>query len=163
MQDKLAVIKRIIDEHQNIKQHVKLVGDSISDQEALNVLHKEHSDFIPGRLEVISEKQKKLQQTLAFLEEGLKNHFYFEEKALPPLLGELLTQALILEHQEIIKEIENDKSIVANISLEGLSREELLEKEAYIEQVIDTLLQLIEGHATREETVLGMIRSALEK
>jgi hypothetical protein len=162
MKDKLAVIKRIIAEHQNIKQHVKLVGDSVSDQEALTALQKEHSNFIPGRLEVISEKQKRLQQTLAFLEEGMKNHFYFEEKALPPLLGELLTQALVLEHREIIGEIEADKSIVANISLEGLSREELLEKEAHIEQVIDTLLQLIEEHATREETVLGMIRSALE-
>jgi len=163
MQDKLALIKRIIDEHQNIKQHVKLVGDSVSDQEALNILHKEHSDFIPGRLEVISEKWKRLQQTMAFLEDGLKNHFAFEEKVLPPLLGELLMQALALEHREIIAEIEDDKSIVANISLEGLSREELLEKEAHIEQVIDTLLQLIEGHAAREETVLGMIRSALEK
>jgi hemerythrin len=162
MQDKLAIIKRIIDEHQNIKQHVKLVGDSVSDQEALTALQKEHSNFIPGRLEVISEKQKRLQQTMAFLEDGLKNHFAFEEKVLPPLLGELLAQALALEHREIIREIKEDKSIVANISLKGLSREELLEKEAHIEQVIDTLLQLIEEHAAREETVLGMIRSALE-
>jgi hemerythrin len=162
MQDKLTLVKRIIDEHQTVKQHVKLVGDSVSDQEALNALQKEHSNFIPGRPEIISEKQKRLQQTMAFLEGGLKNHFDFEEKVLPPLLGELLTQALALEHQEIKRQIEEDKSTVTNIRLEGLSREELLEKEAYIEEVIDALLQSIEGHAAREETVLGMLQSALE-
>jgi hemerythrin len=162
MQDKRTLIKRIIDEHQTIKQHIKLVGDSISDQEALNALQKAHSDFIPGRPEIISEKQKSLQQTMAFLEDGMKKHFDFEEKVLPPLLGELLGQALALEHRDIKRQIEADKATVANIRLEGLSREELLEKETYIEEVIDALLQLIEGHAAREETVLGMIQSALE-
>ena len=57
MQDKLAIIKRIIDEHQTIKEHIKLVGDSVSDQEALTALQKAHADFIPGRLEVDSEMQ----------------------------------------------------------------------------------------------------------
>ena len=31
MQDKLAIIKRIRDEHQTIKGHVKLVGDEVGD------------------------------------------------------------------------------------------------------------------------------------
>lgn len=41
MQDKLAIIRRIIDEHQTIKGHLKLVGDSVSDQEALAAMLKE--------------------------------------------------------------------------------------------------------------------------
>lgn len=33
MLDKLAIINRVIAEHQTIGQHVKLVGDSVSDEE----------------------------------------------------------------------------------------------------------------------------------
>ena len=163
MQDKLVIIKRIIDEHQTIKEHLKLVGDSVSDQEALTTLHKAHADFIPGRLEVASEKQSKLQQAMSFLEEGLKNHFAFEEKALPPLLGELLMQALVLEHGEITKEIDEAISTVANTRLEGLSREELLSKESDMQQMIDGICRLVEEHATKEEAVMEWLRKALEK
>ena len=163
MQDKLAVIKRIIDEHQTIKEHIKLVGDSVSDEEALAALQKAHADFIPGRLEVVSEKQKKLQQTVSSLEEGLKNHFTFEEKAMPPLLGELLMQAFVLEHREISKEIDEAKSKVANTKLEGLSREELLSKESHMQQMIDSICQLVEEHAAKEEAILDMVQRALEQ
>jgi len=162
MQDKLAIIRRIIDEHQTIKGHLKLVGDSVSDQEALAALQKAHADFIPGRLEVMSEKQKKLQQTMSALEEGLKNHFAFEEKALPPLLGELLMQALVLEHREIKNEIDEAKSTVESIKLEGLSREKLISKESHMQQMIDNICQLVEEHATKEEAILEMVQRALE-
>lgn len=163
MQDKLAVIKRIIDEHQTIKEHVKLVGDSVSDQEALAALQKAHADFIPGRLEVVSEKQKKLQQTISALDEGLKNHFTFEEKVLPPLLGKLVMQALVLEHGEIKNEIDEAKSVVADTKLEGLSREELLSKESHMQQMIDSICQLVEEHAAKEEAILNMVQRALEQ
>jgi len=162
MQDKLAIIRRIIDEHQTIKGHLKLVGDSVSDQEALAALQKAHADFIPGRLEVVSEKQRKLQQTMSALEEGLKNHFAFEEKALPPLLGKLLMQALVLEHREIKNEIDEAKSTVESIKLEGLSREKLIAKESHMQQMIDSICQLVEEHATREEVVLEMLQRGLE-
>jgi hemerythrin len=163
MQDKLTLVKRITAEHQAIKGHVKLVGDSVSDNEALAALQKAHTDFIPGRLEIVSEKQKKLQQTMSTLEEGLKNHFAFEEKALPPLLGELLMQALVLEHSEIKDEINQVKSAVADSKLEELSREELLSRESQIQQMIDNICQLIEEHATKEEAVLEMLQKALEE
>ena len=56
MEDKLAIVRRIIDEHQIIKGHLKLVGNSISAPEALVTLGKAYTDLIPNRLDVISEK-----------------------------------------------------------------------------------------------------------
>ena len=163
MLDKLAIIKRVIDEHQIIKGHVKLVGDSISDQEALLSLQKASADWIPGRLEVLTEKHNKLQQTMSLLDEGLKNHFAFEGKTLPPLLGELLMKALLLEHKEINDEINRVKSVVAGTKLEGSSREELLSREADIQQMINSICELVEEHAAREETILEMLRKAFEE
>ena len=159
----LAIISRVIQEHQTIKGHIKLVGDSITDQEALTSLAGARSDWIPGRLEILAEKQKKLQQTISFLDEGLKSHFSFEEKALPLLLGELFMQALILDHQEIRKAINEAISTVSNTRLEGLRREELLSKESDMQQVIDSICQLVEEHAAREEVLLEMLQRALEE
>jgi hypothetical protein len=163
MLDGLAIINRVIEEHQAIRKHIKLVGDSVPDREALTALEKARADFIPGRLEVMTEKQEELQQTLNFLDEGLKNHFAFEGKALPPLLGELPMQGLLLEHREIRNKIDEAKSIVASTKLEGLSREELLSKEANIQQTITGLCQLVEEHTTKEEAILDMVQRALEE
>lgn len=163
MEDNLAIIRRIIEEHQAIRRHVKLVGDSASDREAMNALTKARAEWIPGRLEILSEKQKRLQQTLSFLDEGLSNHFHYEQTYLPPLLGELLMRALLLEHGEIRKEIDEAKSIVADTKLDELSREELLSEESNVHQVVGTLCQLVEEHATKEEMLLEMLQRALEE
>ena len=58
------------------------------------------------------------------LNEGLNNHFTYEEEVLPPLLGELFIRTLILEHQNIKKDSNDTQQIVDNIKLEGLGREE---------------------------------------
>ena len=163
MEDYLAIIRRVIEEHQTIKGHIKLVGDSISDREALTSLERARTDWIPGRPELLAETQKKLQQAISFLDEGLKNHFAFEGKALPPLLGELFMRALVLEHQEIRKEIDKAKSIATETKLEGLSREELLSRESHIQQTIGSVCQLVEEHATKEEIILEMLQRALEE
>ena len=163
MLDNLAIIGRIRDAHQTLRGHMKLVGDSISDQEALSSLRGARADWIPGRLEILAEKQKKLQQTLSFLDEGLKNHFAFEEQVLPPLLGELFMRALILDHQEINKQIDEAKSVAADVKLEGLSREELLSKESHIQRVINSISHQVEDHTTREEIILEMVERALQE
>jgi len=162
MENYLATIRKVIEEHQTIREHVKLVGDSVSDREALTSLERARADWIPGRLEILAEGQKKLQQVLSSLDEGLKNHFAFEGTALRPLLGELFMRALLLEHREIEREIDKAKSMVAKAKLEGLNREELLSKESQMQQMINSICLLVEEHATKEEAILDMIKRALE-
>jgi hemerythrin len=162
MADNLAIINRTIEEHHTISSHMKLVGDSISDLEALFSLQKARPDWILSSAETLSERQGKLQQTISALDEGLKNHFSFEEKLLPPLFGEFLMQALILEHRGIKKQIDEAKSLVANTKLEGLSQKELLAKKSQLQQKVENILQLVEEHAGKEETILKMLKKALE-
>lgn len=163
MLDNMAIIGRIRDAHQTLRGHIKLVGDSISDEEAVSSLRGAHSDWIPGRPEILAEKQKKLQRTLGFLAEGLTNHFAFEEEVLPPLLGELLMRALILDHREINREIDEAKLIVAATQLGELSREELLSRESHIQRVINSINRQVEDHATREEAILDMLERVLRE
>lgn len=162
MSDNLAIINSVIKEHHTIRGHVKLIGDTVADPEALLTLQTERLEWTVGSPETMSEKQGGLQQKMSFLGEGLKNHFAFEEEVLPPLFGELLMQALILEHRGIIRQIDEAKNIVSNTRLEGLSQEELLSKKSDITQLIDSVLHLAEEHLTKEEAILKMLKRALE-
>jgi hemerythrin len=125
-------------------------------------LESSRADWIPGRGNTLDERQKELQQAMSSLDEGLKKHFAYEEKVLPPLLGELFMRALILDHREVLKEIDGAKLIATETKLEGLSREELLTKESHLHEVIEGTCQLVEEHAAREEALLEMLRRALE-
>jgi len=162
MVDNLTIIHRVIEEHRVIRTHVKLVGDSMNDMEAFLSLQKVHAGWTQSSKEGMLEKQEKLQQTLSSLSEGLNNHFGFEEKTLPPLFGELLMQALIFEHREIMNKLSEAKSMVFDTRLEGLDQKELLAKKWDIQQVVGSLPQVIEGHARKEETILNMMKKAME-
>jgi hemerythrin len=163
MPDKLTMIKKIVAEHQGIRGHVKLAGDTVADQEALNALEQLRIDWIPGQLVILTERRNKLEQVINLLDEGLTNHFAFEEKVLPDILGNLFTDALILDHKEIRKEINEAKSLISGNDLEGLSREDLLARESDIQQVIEGLSHLIEEHAGREEVILDMVQKTLKQ
>ncbi len=163
MPDNLAVINRVIQEHQRLQGNIKAVGDSVNDMEAVFSLQQVYSGWTLSSMEAIDEKQKQLQQTMSFLDEGLNSHFAFEERALPPLFGKLLMQALLFEHQEIRKEIGEAKSLIAGTRLVDLSQEKLLSQKSHIQQVISAISQLVEEHAAREETILNMMKKALEE
>ncbi len=163
MADNLTIINRVIQEHQRIRSNLKLVGESTNDLEAMFSLQQAYSGWTLSSMEVINEKQKQLQQTLSFLDEGLDNHFAFEERALPPLFGELLMQALLLEHQKIRREISEAKSLIADTRLVDLSQEKLLLQKSHIQQVINAIDQVLEEHAGREETILNMLKKSLEE
>jgi hypothetical protein len=162
MSDNLAMIKKIIEAHHTIKGHLKLVGDSENDMEAMFSLQRAQAEWSLSSMESLAENQKKLQQNLSALEEGLKNHFRLEEKALPLLLGEPVMLALILDHQEIGKLINQARSVVSETRLEKLNQEKLLSKKSEIQYLVSNILQNVEEHAAREETVLKMVQKALE-
>ncbi len=163
MPDALAVITRAISEHYAIREHVKLAGDTVNDIEALFTLHRTQSGWSQTSITALIEKQNQLLQTASFLEQGLKNHFGFEEKALPPLFGELLMKSILHEHHEIGRQIETAKTTLANINLEGLGQRELLSRKSVIQQNINNLCQAVEEHAQHEEVILNMMKKALEE
>jgi len=161
MSDALAVITRVISEHHNIRGHVKLAGDTVSDIEAIFTLRKAYSGWTQSSTQALVEKLNQIQQAVSSLEEGLKNHFTFEEAALPPFLGEFLMKALRQEHQEISRQIGKAKTRLVGTKLEGLSQQELLSRKSEIQQMVNHLSQTVEEHAGHEEIILGMVEKAV--
>ncbi|MFC1865055.1 hemerythrin domain-containing protein [Chloroflexota bacterium] len=162
MPDSLAVITRAVLEHHAIMEHVKLAGDTVNDIEALLTLQREHAGWTQSSIAALAEKQNRMQQAISFLEQGLKNHFAFEEDALIPMFGELLAKAILHEHHEISRQIESAKTILSNIKLEGLEQRELLSQKSEIQRTIDHLCQAVEEHAHHEEVIINMMKKTLE-
>ena len=162
MQSFLAILDRVIKEHRIIREHMKLTGETVNDVEALINLRRSYSSWSQSAAESLVEKQRQLEQTINLLNEGLNNHYSFEEAALPPIFGELLMKALIYEHKRNREKIKEAKAVITGTKLEGASRGELLAQKPQIQEVINNLCQMIEAHGAREETILGMLKIALE-
>ena len=162
MKDSLKIVRELIEAHRTIRAQVREASDLITDLDAVFGLQKAYSGWTLSSIEALSERQKNLQQTIDRFEEGLRNHFAVEEKDLAPLLGEVLMKALALEHGEIASQINEARTLVTNMRLEGLTQEEALSRKSQVQKVVSETFHLVEQHAARENTLLKMIESALE-
>ena len=160
--DQLEIIRRTIEEHHKIRGNIRLIGEATNDMEALFSLQQAEANWGQSSIQSIVQNVDKLKQTIHRLSEGLKNHFALEEQWLPPVLGDNLAKALVLEHDEIRdKLVKCEAGFVNDIS--EFQRDKLLSYRTSVEQVIDDLIGLIEGHAGREDIVLSMIEKALSR
>ncbi|OGO00624.1 MAG: hypothetical protein A2Y90_01365 [Chloroflexi bacterium RBG_13_52_12] len=162
MTDTLNVINKAIEEHHNIRENLKQTGDSMTDIEALFTLNQASAMWGQSSIQDLKEKQEQLLKAVSALEQGLKLHFGFEEKELPPLLGEVLMKTLIQEHSEIAGMIESAKASLSETVPEGLSQPELLTRKAKIQEIIHYIVHGVEEHAKHEEVILTMIKKAME-
>jgi len=160
MEDYKTMFNKIKEEHVNIRKNIKLVGDTVADPEALSLLRKLHTEWSSGGKELMLERQNKLRQTFATLDEGLQNHFALEAQYLPQFIGELLVKALTLEHREIEEQIETAKSMSFNMESEDLNHDTIL-REAHVHQIIDDVYLQIEKHIDKEEILLSMLEMGL--
>ena len=163
MEDDLTIINKIIDEHKTIRENLKVAGDTVNDLEALQSLEQARRDSTVDQSRVPIEKLTQLRRLIGILEEGLGNHFNYEERVLPPLLGEVLMRALVIVHQKIRNEIGEAKSVIDN-SIEGLSQEESVAQiTSRINPRIDTLYKMVMQHGGMEEAILKMAQLALRE
>ena len=111
MPDNLSTIRQVIEQHRLITQQVGRVGGSVNDMEALFALQRAHSNWAQSSVVALSEKEKQLNETVGLLDARLRSHFAFEEKALPPILGEVLMKALVLVHRGIAADMDKVKAV----------------------------------------------------
>jgi len=163
MPDALEIITRVISEHRKITDHTKLTGNTTNDIAALFTLEatKRKAAWSATSVTELIEKRDQLLQTIDLLEDGLKNHFGYEEKALPLVFGELLMKPILHEHHEILGQIESAKTTLIN--LERIDRDELFSKRTAILESVNNLCQTVEDHAHHEETALNAMRKIVEE
>jgi hypothetical protein len=157
MAGELAIIERVIAEHQIIRRNLQGVQSYATDYGAFFSLQQAQSGLAQSAVEKLSEHKTRMLESLNQIQKGLNHHFSFEESALPPLFGEAFMKALIFEHSEITQYIA--KAIVAgNLTFEGLSQQDILDHKALLQEETARLVDMIEQHANLEEQMLRMLK-----
>jgi len=169
MEETLALIEKIVEEHKSIMQGVRSLEQAASDAEAIVGLEKAKETFMPGRLEQ-EQGLKKLQTSLEAIDQGLRAHFNREETGLMNVFEkhgnrELASalRSLLLEHEDLRNRLAHAKKHVAELVSGGLSRH-LWEASAHdMRAHISHTRKLLEAHAEIEQELFHKLRTELMK
>ena len=162
MADHKHTIDMALQEHHNIRETMEIKGGSVSDFEALFALRQAYSGWSQCKPEEVTDRRKQLLETLELVDNGLRIHWDYEEKAMEPIFGEPLMKAFLAEHHDIGARLKSARQVIAAEKLEGLAPEELLAKKSDIQDIVNRLMQTIEEHSNHEDMIFKMIKKGLE-
>lgn len=160
--DNLEIIREVRAQHKVIFGQLDSAQDYLNDMQALLRLEKGRSNYTLGIRDTFPQKREELEKIMNPLEQGLRKHYSFEEEYLPPLLGDILTDALIFEHKQLLLDVREACSLISHIRVEGLTRAERMEKDSLIYDRLDSLRYKKLDHLNREESILLTLENLLE-
>ena len=169
MEEVLALIKKILEEHKLISQRVQILEQVANDARALLELERAKEDFMPGRFDQRQGLQK-LAESLEIIDKGLQAHFNREETALLAAFEkhgdrELASalRSLLLEHEDLRNRLAHSKKHVAELTGGGLSHQ-VWEASAHdMRAHISHTRKLLEAHAEIEQELLRKLREQLRR
>lgn len=167
MEEALALIEKIIEEHKQILGNIRALEQVTNDAGALRVLDIAKEGFMPGRPDQ-AEGLHKLDELLAITNSGIRAHFNREETGLLAAFeehgGEMLIsalRALLLEHDVIRKRFVHAEQLVTELKTGDLSRH-VWEASAHdMRAHIAHTRNLFEVHARSEQNLLRTLRNRL--
>ncbi len=152
MHSNLAIVKSMADEHEAIRAHMESLRRSLEGGGSYSIAEKTQS---------LADLQKEIQLAVGYLEDGIKNHYAHEETVMPPLLGEALMRAVVLEHREIQRRLDSVKSLITEANPSMMSQEDYEGRASRIGQIVNSICDLIEAHSLKEDTMLDLLRTVL--
>ena len=169
MEEALALIEKIIDEHKVILQGVQALEGAANDAEAIGSFEKAKDAFMPGRFDQQQGLQK-LQELLETIDEGIEAHFNREETALLTAFEKhgdrnlvSALHSLLMEHEDLRHRFGHSRNHVAELTSGGLSRH-VWESSAHdMRAHISHTRKLLEAHAATEQELFRKLRSELMK
>lgn len=155
----LSTINGILDEHQVIKHYLQVLSNSANELETF--ILQRAGEWDSTHLRTLVDKQFNLQEGVAYLHDGILRHDRDEDNVLPSLVGDLLMEGLRTEHREMWRHLGTVESLLADARLEALGAETLLAKGDEIKRATESLRQVVEGHMSKEEGVLELVKVAM--
>ena len=146
--NELLIIDSLINEHTAITGHMRSVCSLLDSwDEAIS------GQTMPATQEQsLRQKGLNLKQTMAYLDDGLKQHHKHEEEVMPAITGELVMEALKTEHREIIKQLGE-----INFVLRDIKPGTLVANFDYLKLIINNLCNLVSLHSSVEDTLLTLM------
>ncbi len=170
MEEALALIEKIIEEHKLIIGRVRALEQVTNDATALMGFDVAKGDFVPGRLDNQKLSLQNLQESLEKIDQGIQAHFNREETGLLNALekhgDKVLVSALaalFTEHKGIRDRLAKLKKDIAELAAGGLSREVWEGKAWGIRVYVTHTRSLLESHAKSEQELLQILRNRLRR
>ncbi len=165
MEEIVALIDKIINEHKVIMEKVKSLEQVANDAIILVELKEAKEAFMPGRFDQKQSLQK-LQESLETIDKGLRAHFNREETGLLAAFEKhgdrkLVTtlNSLLLEHEDLRNRLANSKEHVASLVSGGLGRHQWEARAHDMRAHLSHTRKLLEAHAVIENELLaGLLR-----
>jgi hypothetical protein len=161
--EQLKIIDQVIREHQQIRSNIKLVGETVNDMEAVFGLQQAYSSWTQSTAVELKQKLDVMTRVLGTLLSGVAAHFTFEQERFPLLLGETVSHAIELEHEDIQKKAKLVSSSFAALDLDTLDKTTILTKKVQLQTNVGELTQMLQEHAHREDVIIGMVKKSLEE
>jgi len=170
MEEAIALINQIIEEHKKILQEAQNAEQVANDVDAVIQLDKAKEDFVPGRFGDQKQGLQSLQDSLEAIDKGLQGHFDREEKGLLAVFeqqgGGMLASGLrilLLEHGELKDRIAESRKEVSELAAGRLSREVQEGKTWGVRVYISHTRRLLEAHAQSEQELFQKLKRELGK
>ena len=104
-----------------------------------------------------TDKQSELQLVLGLLSKSLKDYFSCQESVLSSFLDESLIQTMVIEHREIIEQVDTIKDAVAR--LRRLNKRQSSTGIADVQKSITDIRRRVEEDAIKEELLLRLLKA----
>jgi hypothetical protein len=157
------IIHRVLDQHMVLQDQINFVSATMSDKDALLRLEKAQAELAVDFRRPLNERRTHLLESLKIVAHGMENHYTFEEEMLPPLLGKLLTEALIIEHSSLKLEMQKLIIAITDIDLKGLSLVDEISQEDIMNGLLRELRNKKLDHQKREDAVLATLERIIDK
>jgi hypothetical protein len=167
MEDSVAVIDRLIEEHKQIKQQIGGIVAVANDATALGGIDNAKEAFVPGRLDRAKGLQKLLEQATA-TSKGLHDHFNSEESGLLSIVEKYgsrdsvsALRSILLEHADLRNRFDLTLSKINDLLHGNLSRHIWDATANDLLAHITHTRKLIEAHAGVEQELFHNLREEL--
>jgi len=169
MEEAIALIDKIIEEHETIFQRLQTLEEVANDAGTIIGLGEAKEAFVPGRFE---EKQglATFQKLLETIDQGIRAHFGREEEMLSIALEKRADKklasalnSLLLEHENLRDRLVHTKQDVAELTGGSLSRSVWEAKGYDMRAYVSRTRKSFEAHAGMEQELLRKLRSELMK
>ena len=167
MEEVIAIIDKIIEEHKTIFQEFQTLEQIANDAEAIIGLDKAKEKFMPRRFEKkhgLEELEKLLKKT----EQGIQAHFKREEEALlntfekhgDRKLSSAL-HSLLVEHKSLMERLVSSEQDISKLKSGDLSRHVWDATGHDMRAYLTHTRKLFEAHARTEQELLRTLRNEL--
>ena len=168
MEEIVALINKLIDEHKVVIEDARALEKVANDASALVELEEARDTFVPGRFDQKQSLQK-LEESLEAIDKGLKEHFDREETGLLAAFEKhgdrkLVTtlNSLLLEHEDLRNRLAHAREHVAELVSGGLARHQWEASANDMRAHLSHTRKLLEAHAAIENELFVAMRQHLQ-